>query len=418
MTAFVAAVVAAALAAAMFGIAPAVADKSNDDLQCPVNHCVNGADLAFGDTNNLAEDASFERSPAALLPASPSWPARGAESAPQWSVISEPYGNRLCFSGVRCATRAGNGTASTAALTNAVSVEASPGDTFAVEGYLKALNAPTGTGGVELTWYSVVTGARPAILRTDVVATAPTTAWTKRRVAAVAPANTSYMTAAFIVRDHSAGSWYADSMRLERQVGTDDLNLASTDHRYAVVAGPGLVEGYNADLTHRNFSVDFTTAQKRVKGTCAPSQSVIAVNFDGTVACGGSRGFFYREPSDRGLASTWATVGRLTALPPGSYAVSAKAEVRDSQPGVTPSITVYCRLGADDGSDGTFDDVDRAAFVGNETIQTSLSLQLTDTLKAPSSSVRMDCYSPNSADRVSDVRITAVRLAGADSFNS
>lgn len=316
MTAFGAAVVAAIIAAAMFGIAPAMADKSNDDLQCPVNHCVNGSDLAYGDTNNLAEDASFERSPAALLPASPSWPARGAASAPQWSVMREPDGNRLCYSGVRCATRAGNGTASTASLTNAVYIEAAPGDTFAVEGYLKALNAPTGTGGVQLTWYSELAGSRPTFLRNDVVTTAPTSAWTKRRVVAVAPANTSYMTAEFIVRDHSAGSWYADSMRLERLTTLDDVSWG---------LGFGLVRQPGPGGT-TVVSADTSKVQHRINGGCPAGVAVTGVNVDGTVKCGGPK--VYELKAAPHECPRTCIMGTLSGLPRGSYLLSAHAQIR------------------------------------------------------------------------------------------
>jgi hypothetical protein len=93
------------------------------------------------------------------------------------------------------------------------------------------------------------------------------------------------------------------------------------------------------------FAVDRTKIQERVDGSCPTGQAVQSIAQDGSVTCAAGPRVFSTHNVDTGsICNDWCTEGSLD-LQPGSYAVTAKIAVKQSD--YDSLLLTRCRLDFD-----------------------------------------------------------------------
>jgi len=201
------------------------------------------------------------------------------------------------------------------------------------------------------------------------------------------------MTAAFIVQNHSAGSWYADSMRLERLTTLDDVSWG-LGFGLARQPGPG---GSTV------ISADTSKVQYRITSGCPAGAAMTGVNVDGSVKCGGPK--VYEAKAGPHDCPRTCTMGTLAGLPRGSYLLSVNAEIKMHSLQSEPH-PFDCTLQTDDGASTT---------TSPEVIawQTAASAEFAHEITHDGATVSFSCFGKNGyggAFYAGDVRITALSL--------
>jgi opacity protein-like surface antigen len=156
----------------------------------------------------------------------------------------------------------------------------------------------------------------------------------------------------------------------------------------------------------RAFAVDTTKVQQRVSGTCTAGQTIQSIAADGTVACAGPSALSAADNSTGIICNDWCYEGSLS-LPAGTFAVTAKVQVRQTNDTEYDRLRVDCRL---DASGST---VDRSeTFIRAFDIpKTVLPLQSVVTLTSPGN-VAVACKDGGVGDAKGEyLRIMAVRVA-------
>jgi hypothetical protein len=381
------------------GNAVGAGTNTADDVVCPATHCVGAADLGFGNLDNAAEDASFERSPSA---GTQGWPYRAG--TPAWVVVTD---SANCLHGNRCAKRTGNGTQTGAELGNASLVEAKPGDTFYLEGWLKGDSGTTGSGGVQLSFLDKA----GALITTVQTALPATTTYGNRSVSATAPASTVAVKAAFSVIGHSAGNWWADAMYFRHQITGNTIapntiglgNLqTSVDRRYFLTTGFGLTRT-DSPTGPSHFSVNTVTVQQRVSGTCPAGQTIRAVAQNGTVACdvSGTAYYAYRD-ADHGICDSGCTEATLS-VPTGTYAIFSKEHFSGGD--FNYAVAAGCVLSAGADSDGSLSQ----PVYGTDAGSIQVNLEVVHTFTA-TGNITLACADNGAVTSGNAIKIIAIRL--------
>jgi hypothetical protein len=320
------------------------------------DRAVTAEKLASGDLTNFAEDGSFERTPANQLPVSRSWPGRSG--TPAWKVIS--VGTRGdCYRGTRCATRDGDGTNSTARLTNAVVLDAQAGEQLRFTGALKSSDGANGTARVVVEWLNndgVVLGSGQA-------SRSPSTIWVVVSGTAQAPTGTTRARAAFEAVSHGAGTWYADALTIRRVLPGGELAADAVDGSKIKNAsvqqmdiGPNAVLGshvQDGSLSISDFllsSVDSRYATKAslqggtVNSTGNPVSWGRLLGVPAGLADGVDNaepmGYEGRKADTGGLCDAYCSEGEMT-LPAGSFHIQARIELHQEE---VHYLVAKCRL--------------------------------------------------------------------------